>query len=50
MIGSAAQLVLGTGDGFPTVDRVGGRLTQMGLTVASLTGSEDSPTWGAARF
>jgi uncharacterized membrane protein YbhN (UPF0104 family) len=50
MIGSAAQLVLGTGDGFPTVDRVGGRLTRMGLTVASLTGSEDSPTWGAARF
>ena len=50
IVASAAQLVRGTGDGFPTPHQARGFLTQMGLGGASLEGSGNSPTWGAVRF
>ena len=50
IVASAAQLVRGTGDGYPTSDQARGYLTQMGLADASLQGSQNSPTWGAVRF
>ncbi len=50
IVASAAQLVRGTGDGYPTADQARGFLTQMGLGGASLEGSQNSPAWGAVRF